>query len=66
MKFEVCEPQQAAQACIIWMHGLGADGSDMAGLAQQLDLSLPVRHIFLNAPVRSVSINGGAHYARMV
>lgn len=54
------EPQQQAQACIIWMHGLGADASDMAGLAEQLSVDeLAIRHIFLDAPVRSVTLNGG-------
>ena len=54
------EPQQQAQACVIWMHGLGADASDMAGLADQLPVNgIPVRHIFLDAPVRPVTINGG-------
>lgn len=54
------EPQQQAKACVIWMHGLGADASDMAGLAQQLKLNeLPVRHIFMDAPVRPVTLNNG-------
>lgn len=46
--------------CIIWMHGLGADGSDMAQLASQLTTpALATRHIFLDAPIRSVHINQG-------
>ncbi|CDZ78038.1 Carboxylesterase 2 [Legionella massiliensis] len=54
------EPQQPAQACVIWMHGLGADASDMAGLAEQLSIGgLAVRHVFLDAPVRPVTINAG-------
>ncbi|WED44688.1 alpha/beta hydrolase [Legionella cardiaca] len=54
------EPQQQAQACVIWMHGLGADASDMSGLAGQLKLGgASVRHVFLDAPVRSVTINNG-------
>lgn len=54
------EPQQPAQACVIWMHGLGADASDMAGLAEQLPVGkLAVRHVFLDAPVRPVTINAG-------
>ncbi|ETO94243.1 phospholipase/carboxylesterase [Legionella longbeachae] len=51
------DPQQQPQACVIWMHGLGADAQDMAGLAEQLALNLPVRHVFLNAPVRPVTLN---------
>ena len=50
-------PQQPAQACIIWMHGLGADAQDMAGLAEQLPVSVAIRHVFIDAPVRPVTIN---------
>ncbi|WP_074881812.1 alpha/beta hydrolase [Legionella jamestowniensis] len=53
------EPKQQAVACIIWMHGLGADASDMAGLADQLIVNVPIRHVFLDAPVRPVTINNG-------
>lgn len=54
------DPQQRAKACVIWMHGLGADASDMAGLAKHpLLAELPVRHVFIDAPVRPVTINGG-------
>ncbi|MCC5791198.1 MAG: carboxylesterase [Legionellaceae bacterium] len=54
------EPSHTARASIIWMHGLGADASDMQGLAAQMDWSATaVRHIFLNAPQRSVTINQG-------
>ena len=51
------EPQQQAVACVIWMHGLGADAKDMAGLAEQLSLNAPVRHVFIDAPVRPVTLN---------
>lgn len=52
--------ESPAHACIIWMHGLGADASDMAGLAAQPPISeLPVSHIFMDAPVRPVTINAG-------
>ncbi|MBA2648918.1 MAG: carboxylesterase [Legionella sp.] len=54
------EPDQKAQACIIWMHGLGADSSDMAGLASQLRMNeLALRHVFIDAPRRPVTLNGG-------
>ncbi len=55
----VIEPREKAQACIIWMHGLGAGADDMAGLAKQLPLSTPVRHVSLNAPIRPVTLNQG-------
>ncbi len=51
------EPEQQATACVIWMHGLGADAQDMAGLAEQLPLTAPVRHVFIDAPVRPVTLN---------
>ncbi|CAM3598061.1 alpha/beta hydrolase [Polynucleobacter brandtiae] len=46
---------------IIWLHGLGADGSDFASLAPQLDLSgCPgIRFIFPSAPSIPVTVNGG-------
>lgn len=60
MNVYVKEPTKPAQACVIWMHGLGADASDMAGLADELRLGeLAVRHVFMNAPMRKVTLNGG-------
>lgn len=54
------EPQAPAQACVIWMHGLGADASDMAGLADQLIANnVSLRHVFINAPMRPVTLNNG-------
>lgn len=54
------ESRSTAKACIIWMHGLGAESMDMEMLVHNLPLSdLPLRHIFLNAPVRPVTLNGG-------
>ncbi|KTC66858.1 phospholipase/carboxylesterase [Legionella birminghamensis] len=56
------EPNTPPLASMIWMHGLGADASDMAGLAAQYPISaLPIRHVFMNAPMRAVTINGGMH-----
>lgn len=55
------EPQTPAQACVIWLHGLGADASDMMGLADQLTVtSGALRHVFINAPMRPVTLNNGA------
>lgn len=54
------EPQAPAQACVIWMHGLGADASDMVGLADQLMVAdTALRHVFINAPMRPVTLNNG-------
>lgn len=54
------EPSAPAQACVIWMHGLGADASDMAGLADQMTVAnVALRHVFINAPMRPVTLNNG-------
>lgn len=54
------EPQQQAQACMIWMHGLGASASDMINLSDQLmTKNLAIRHVFIDAPTRPVTLNGG-------
>lgn len=45
---------------VIWMHGLGADASDFEPLVPMLSLQQPLRFIFPNAPVRPITINGGA------
>jgi len=49
-------------ASIIILHGLGADANDFVPVARQMDLSPvgDVRYVFPNAPVRPVTINGGA------
>ena len=54
MSVYIKDPNKPALACVIWMHGLGADAQDMAGLAEQLPLKVPVRHVFMDAPVRPV------------
>jgi phospholipase/carboxylesterase len=48
-------------ACVIWLHGLGADGSDFVPIVPELGLpaSLAVRFVFPHAPVRAVTINNG-------
>lgn len=60
MNVFINESQAQAQACVIWMHGLGADASDMMGLVDQLTVSdVALRHVFINAPQRPVTLNGG-------
>ncbi|HYJ19027.1 MAG TPA: carboxylesterase [Burkholderiales bacterium] len=45
---------------VIWMHGLGADGSDFVPIVRELKLPpLGIRFIFPHAPMRPVTINGG-------
>ncbi len=47
--------------CIIWLHGLGADGHDFVPVVPELGLpeSPGVRFIFPHAPQQPVTINGG-------
>ena len=57
------EPTAArpADAAVIWLHGLGADGHDFAPIVPELKLpaSLAVRFVFPHAPTIPVTINGG-------
>ncbi|HVC11255.1 MAG TPA: dienelactone hydrolase family protein [Burkholderiales bacterium] len=48
-------------AAVIWLHGLGADGSDFVPVARVLGLParLAVRFVFPHAPERPVTINAG-------
>jgi phospholipase/carboxylesterase len=47
--------------CVIWLHGLGADGNDFVPIVSELDLpsQRPVRFVFPHAPLQPVTINGG-------
>lgn len=47
---------------VIWLHGLGADGNDFVPLVPELVRREwpPIRFVFPHAPVRPVTINGGA------
>jgi phospholipase/carboxylesterase len=46
---------------VIWMHGLGADGSDFVPIVKELNLTgcPAIRFVFPNAPQIPVSVNGG-------
>jgi len=50
--------QQAANASVIWMHGLGADGNDFVPVVEMLDLP-HVRFILPHAPYRNITRNNG-------
>jgi phospholipase/carboxylesterase len=58
----IIEPPESASAAVIWLHGLGADGHDFEPVPAQLPESITrhTRFIFPNAPLCSVTINGGA------
>jgi phospholipase/carboxylesterase len=55
------EPAVAAQATLILLHGLGADGWDFVPIADELrSPNLPaIRWIFPHAPMRPVTVNAG-------
>ncbi|KAA0873612.1 alpha/beta hydrolase [Nitrincola tapanii] len=57
----ILEPKTPAKACLIWLHGLGADGYDFEPVIPELGLpvDLPLRCIFPHAPIRPVTINAG-------
>lgn len=57
----IIEPAEPAQAAVIWLHGLGADGHDFAPIVPELALPerLAVRFLFPHAPYRAITINGG-------
>lgn len=54
-------PSSEADAAVIWLHGLGADGHDFEPIVPELQLpaNSAVRFVFPHAPERPVTINGG-------
>ena len=56
----VIDPPGTPAGTVIWLHGLGADGHDFEPVVEVLDLHAPLRFVFPHAPVRPVTINGGA------
>jgi len=46
---------------VLWLHGLGADGSDFVPIVRELDLAgcPAIRFVFPHAPVMPVTINNG-------
>src|SRR5690606_25924892 len=57
----IIESPGTADACVIWLHGLGADRYDFVPVVRALELAADhrVRFIFPQAPTRPVTINGG-------
>ena len=54
------ETGEAPVAAVIWLHGLGADARDFEPAVPALAPARAVRFVFPNAPMRPVTINGGA------
>ena len=61
LQFITIEPREQPNACVIWLHGLGADGHDFEPIVPQLKLNAAhrIRFIFPHAPMQAVTINGG-------
>lgn len=62
LKKIVIEPSSGqARSCVIWLHGLGANGHDFVDIIPEL--ALPTNHnirfIFPHAPKRAVTLNNG-------
>jgi len=55
------KPASEHRYSVIWLHGLGADGHDFEGIVPSLHVKekAHIRFIFPNAPIQSVTINGG-------
>ncbi|WP_460142754.1 alpha/beta hydrolase [Pseudomonas sp. S3_B08] len=56
----ILQPVKPADACVIWLHGLGADRYDFLPVAEALQESLlSTRFVLPQAPTCPVTINGG-------
>jgi phospholipase/carboxylesterase len=57
----IIETAEQPDAAVIWLHGLGADGSDFVPIVDQLQLPshYAIRFIFPHAPLRPITINQG-------
>ena len=64
LKLQTVERETAPDpaASVVWLHGLGADGYDFDPIVPALRLpgGPEVRYVFPHAPIRPVTINGGA------
>ncbi|HCP56722.1 MAG TPA: carboxylesterase, partial [Pseudomonas sp.] len=56
----ILHPANDADACVIWLHGLGADKYDFLPVAEALQGQLPsTRFVLPQAPTQPVTVNGG-------
>lgn len=57
------EQSSQIDSCVIWLHGLGANGHDIVPVVEQTDIqdNHNVRFIFPHAPSRPITINQGLH-----
>ena len=61
LDYIIQEPPRPATACVIWLHGLGADGHDFSTLSHELTLpdDHTIRFILPHAPIRPITLNAG-------
>src|SRR5690606_26276613 len=60
----ILEPQNTTDACVIWLHGPGADRYDLVPVAKDLQgLRRSTVFAMPEAPMRPVTVNGGAAIA---
>lgn len=60
MNYELIEPVGEAKFCVIWLHGLGANGHDFIDIVNYFDVSLDeIRFVFPHADEIPVTINMG-------
>lgn len=61
LKYLEVLPQGTPDACVIWLHGLGADGYDFADVVPNLQLpkSHQIHFIFPHAPSIPITLNAG-------
>jgi phospholipase/carboxylesterase len=54
------ETAPSPRAAVIWMHGLGADGHDFAGIEREVTPpGAALRYVYPHAPMMPVTINNG-------
>lgn len=58
---DVNPPGNKAEAVVIWLHGLGADGHDFVPIVEhfEFDEHHSVRFVFPHAPIRPITVNDG-------
>ena len=58
----ISNPNTPIRCCVIWLHGLGANGNDFAPIVPELGIQdeLGIRFVFPHAPAIPVTINNGA------
>ena len=61
LEFEQVQVGDSVDYCIIWLHGLGADGHDFVPVIPELQLpeSPGIKFIFPHAPSQPITVNGG-------